>query len=614
LDDKKLFYLVGDFNIDILKYNENSRATNYIDLLFSFGLLQILTKPSRCTDNSATLIDHIVTNCNAECYKSIIFTTRISDHFPILHFLPDKKAKKTQKYIEKKDFSKRKILNFKNVLNNLNWIDVQNAPDVQTGYNFFSDKFLHLYNLHFPTVKLKFNKKHHNLEPWMSSGLLVSRLQKFALSSIYSKDPTNHNKSVYTTYRNLYNSLVRAAKKLYFDREFEKHKSNLKKTWDLIKFAVNAEAKQQIHISELFVNGISHTDPLTIANELNKFFITAPQKIVSEIPKCGKNPVQDVIHNKIFSLNDSPVTRTEIMDAISQLQSKKSEDMYNISMHTVKLFVSSLIEPLYYIIYKSFETGQIPEQLKIAKIVPIFKSGDKSLPDNYRPISLLPNFSKILEKVMANRLTFFLESNKLLCEEQFGFRKSHSTLHPLVHFLNKISEAKNQNKYSIAIFCDLSKAFDTVDHQILIKKLYNLGVHGIELDWFRNYLTNRKQFVYLNGKTSSLMNILIGVPQGSILGPLLFLIYINDLPLCNNLNNSLFADDTMLLKSHENLPTLVSEINVEFQKIVNYFQYNKLALHKDKTKFLVFFKNKNLPSPDIFLNFNLKTSNLKCNV
>ncbi len=241
----------------------------------------------------------------------------------------------------------------------------------------------------------------------MSSGLLVSRLQKFALSSKYSKDPSEVNKSTFCTYRNIYNKLVRAAKKLYFDREFKKHQSNLKKTWDLIKFAINSEQKNHQQFDEIFVDGIKHTDPLKIAHELNNFFINAPLKIVSEIPGCNLNPVREIIHEKCFSLSESPVTRSEIMDAIAQLQPKKSNDMYDISMFTIKKFVSSLIEPLYHIIFKSFETGKIPEQLKIAKIVPIHKGGDKSLPDNYRPISLLPNFSKIIEKVMSNRLTNF---------------------------------------------------------------------------------------------------------------------------------------------------------------------------------------------------------------
>jgi len=144
-----------------------------------------------------------------------------------------------------------------------------------------------------------------------------------------------------------------------------------------------------------------------------------------------------------------------------------------------------------------------------------------------------------------------------LCNGQFGFRNGHSTLHPLIHFLSKILEAKNKNKFSIAIFCDLRKAFNTVDHSKLIQKIFNLGICGIELEWFKNYLTNRKQFVFINGKCSSLQLIKIGVPKGSILGPLLFLEYINDLPLSNDMINSLLADDTMLLDSHDDHPSLV---------------------------------------------------------
>jgi Reverse transcriptase (RNA-dependent DNA polymerase) len=210
---------------------------------------------------------------------------------------------------------------------------------------------------------------------------------------------------------------------------------------------------------------------------------------------------------------------------------------------------------------------------------------------------------------MSNRLTSFLEQNSLLCAEQFGFRKKHSTLHPLIHFLNNISSAKNKNHYSIAIFCDLRKAFDTVDHEILIKKLHNLGVRSVELEWFRNYLVNRKQFVSINNIHSLLLAIKLGVPQGSILGPLLFLIYINDLPKCNSLSNSLFADDTSLFSSHENLDHLTEFVNIEFQKVIHFFNQHKLSLHKDKTKFMLFFKKRGTPSPNIVFNYNRPYTN-----
>jgi hypothetical protein len=230
----------------------------------------------------------------------------------------------------------------------------------------------------------------------------------------------------------------------------------------------------------------------------------------------------------------------------------------------------------------------VPVQLKIAKVVPIHKSGDKSKMDNYRPISLLSNFSKILEKIVATRLMDHLEINELLSESQFGFRKKHSTLHPLVHFMNFVTNAFNKKEHALAIFCDLRKAFDTVDHSILLKKLHKLGIRGLELKWFENYLQDRKQFVTINGVSSDLLCILLGVPQGSILGPLLFLIYINDLPQCSKLCSFLFADDTTLLASNENLDNLIADVNAEFRKVVYYFRAHRLVLHPDKTTFMVF--------------------------
>jgi hypothetical protein len=604
LDDQIDFYLVGDFNIDILKINENVRASDYINLLFSFGLLQILTKPTRCSDNSASLIDHIITNRNSASFKSVILTTQISDHFPIVHFLDDYRQKMVPKFFETRDFSAAKLNNFNQTLNNINWNFVEQSPCAQSAYNNFSDLFLNLYQLHFPLKKVRLNKNFHKIEPWFSAGLLISRSKKFALSSEYSKTRSVASKNAYNSYRNIYNRLVKAAKKLYFDNEFKKNSSNLKRTWDLLRFAINSDCKTKTPINEIFSEGIRSTDPTAIAEKLNLFFTTAPQKIVDEIPSCSpfKNYARESHH--LFSLSDSPVTRTEIYDALLQLQSKKSEDMYGISMLTIKKMAPPLVNPLYHIIYKVFLTGHFPEQLKIAKVIPIHKGGDPTAPDNYRPISLLPNFAKIIEKVLSNRLTHFLESNNLLCQEQFGFRKSHSTLHPLIHFLNNLSKAKTQNKFSIAIFCDLRKAFDTVNHDILIKKLFHLGIRGVELDLFKSYLSNRKQFVHINGTNSSLLSIILGVPQGSILGPLLFLIYKNDLPSCNNLINSLFADDTMLFDSHESLPLLVTKINSEFQKVITYFNQNKLSLHKEKTKFILFFKNGGPDMPNIVFNYN----------
>ena len=214
--------------------------------------------------------------------------------------------------------------------------------------------------------------------------------------------------------------------------------------------------------------------------------------------------------------------------------------------------------PLSHAFNLSIIKGHVPLQLKVDKIIPIFKNGDPLCLDNYRPISLLSAFSKVLEKIICNRLVVFLESNNLINKNQFGFRKKHSTVHPIIHLLNKVTEASNNKKVSLAIFCDLhKKAFDTVDKEILLKKMQKMGIKNLELNWFRSYLDDRKQFVNVGEAESCILNITKGVPQGSVLGPILFLLYINDLPECSLLTTLLFVDDTTLFASADSMEELI---------------------------------------------------------
>jgi hypothetical protein len=328
----KTIYLLGNLNLDVLRYNNCSQVTSYIDLLFSFGLLQVITKPTkptRYTGRSATIIDHVITNHQSNAYDSVILTSQLSDHFPIVHFKKGPLKSTVPNFTEFRNFSQTNLDSFRTMLHGTLWDHVLECDDAQIAYNRFHDTFFNLYELFFPLKRVKFNRNKHKLEQWITNGLLISRKTKIKLYKLSVSNPSAYNILKFKNYRNLYNSTIRAAKKLYFEKTLKKFQSNLKKSWEILYSAVNKKSNSKDSIDQIIVNGEIFTDPKIIAEKFNIFFTTGSvaSTIAQTIVPTDRPPDVPVKHipdESLFSFPRDPVTLSEVSDAIGSLEPKKN--------------------------------------------------------------------------------------------------------------------------------------------------------------------------------------------------------------------------------------------------------------------------------------------------
>jgi hypothetical protein len=516
------------------------------------------------------------------------------------------KKEKTHRVIESRNFSPENLANFKLALGTLQWGTTLQQNNTDDSFKCFFDDFLPLFDLHFPIIKKKFNRNFHRVNDFMTAGLLVSRRNKNLLHKKSITDPSPQNLDNYKRYRNLFNSLLRKSKTHYFETNLQNNEKNPKKTWEILREAIGK--KPCVPISEIKINGTLSNDPTQIANEFNNFFSKIGSKIAAEVSTTERDPLSYIPETPNTPLLEmGGIGPEEVRSILKNMDKKNSPDLDGISLALLKHIATEISLPLSHIFNLSLQTGTFPTKLKTSRVVPIFKAGDKTSCDNYRPISLVSSISKILEKAVANRLVNHLTGNNLLYEHQYGFLKGKSTEQNLIHLINSVGQAINEDKFCIGIFLDLKKAFDVVSHDILLKKLEKMGIRGTTLQWFKSYLSERKQKVDINGNLSDSQDLKISVLQGTILGPILFLCYINDLPQSTNLLSRLFADDTACTASHANLDTLIQLANTEIQKIANWFRANKMAVNISKTKYIIFHgrgKRVNMNGQNIVFNNN----------
>ena len=438
----------------------------------------------------------------------------------------------------------------------------------------------------------------------MTSGLLVSCKHKIDLhKSILKKCPILKEK--YKLYRNIYNSLIRLSKKIYFEQGLRKYKSNPKKTWELLNEITCRKAKKK-GVTKIVSGDTTLSDPTQIANTLNNFFTNIGSQIADSVKETHVDPrlnMPQIDENIKFDIGSTGPGH--VVDIIKSLPTKNSTDLLGLSTKMLKFISYEICTPLSHIFAMSLEQGIFPEMLKTSRTVPIFKTGDPCNVDNYRPISLVNTISKVIEKMVAIKLSNYLQINKLISPWQFGFQRKLSTEHNLINVTNYIGNAINNGEYCIGVFFDLKKAFDVVQHHILIPKLNKMGIEGNALNWFTSYLKNRKQVVDIEGSFSDEGDINCSVLQGSILGPILFLCFINDFPQSTILKTYMFADDTTCLFSGKNIDELVKLMNDEIHKIALWYRNNKMAINTSKTKYIIFHSKGRSVRQNIDLVYNL---------
>ena len=611
--ENKKVYIAGDFNFDLLNLS-HSDTFDFFETMMSNFLLPVITIPTKINRASHTLIDNIFTNNINPDTKTGNLEINLSDgHLPSFIVTP----KQNQNHLPKKhNIFTRDKRNFNGDalltdFRNNNWDEVIDLDkrDVNLSLQNFFSKINNILDSHMPMRKITQREFKQKYKPWITNNILSKIRDKNKIFKKYLACNNNARKDeLFTSFKNLKNDItqdIRAGKKIYYQRYFSEHKNNLQKIWKGIKEIINVKSKNYDHPTCIQEGDQNFTDPKKIANSFNDYFSMIADKILQKRKYNGTKSYRDFLSNRLlenFVFEDC--NENEIKSIISSLDKTKSSGPNSIPTDILFLLKDFISIPLMHIFNLSFSTGQHPDLFKISKVIPIFKKGSRLLVSNYRPISLLSNLNKILEKLVHIRVYKFLEDFNCLYSLQFGFRQKHSTNHALIDITETIRSALDNKKYVCGVFVDLQKPFDTVNHEILVAKLDHYGIRGVANNWFSSYLSNRTQFVSILGFESDTKPMRHGVPQGSVLGPLLFLIYINDLH-CSIKHSKVyhFADDTNLLNISNSSKRLQKLVNADLKILYNWLLANKISLNCDKTE-IIFFHKPGEPVPSVKIKMN----------
>lgn len=560
--------LAGDLNIDFSD-KDNVYTQRLRNLLSSFNLGMHVDSPTRITGFSARVIDYICSNIDEVSCR--VINPGMSDHEAVLCALPLGCPKVTKAHHKQSRlFCARNFDRFGYCASKINWCEIIFGGNPLER---FQISLTHLLDSCFPMKHIKEKKR----KPWITEGIKISSRNLRSLHSLRKFFLLNDFfRNYFNKYRSIYRKVVSRAKKNYFCNRIARASNTTRESWRVVGELTGRKPT--------IVNLTDNTPDV-----FNKFFCSVAEKVRENLlplrdPLYYMRPVS-VPQSFFFN----PTDAVEIRGVLADIKNKNAVGWYEISVNILQHMPDSALHALSMAINHSFESGHFPDILKLAVVVPVQKSRASGSLSDFRPISLIPTLAKVIEKLVKNRMVTFLSKYNILNAQQYGFQSGKNTTDAIFALLEGVYKDVNDNEATAAVFCDLSKAFDTVDHEILLGKLDRYGFRGVVLKWFRTYLVGRTQKVRIHGSVSGEEVVKSGVPQGSVLGPLLFLLYINDLlllPISGKF--TLFADDITISWHNKLACDLSKGINVDIAMVREWCDANFLSFNTSKTHMLAF--------------------------
>jgi hypothetical protein len=586
--------LAGDFNINFIFDSNSSKMLK--ELLNCFNIKPLFSSPTREHQASYSCIDNIVTDLPPVTDSVFSIDTGFSDHKAQLCKLKlnCNKTDKTVDFKLSRKFTASNYETFRCLLSKVSWEEVDSAVNVNTKFDLFHDILTTLFQEAFPLTKnrtFSFNGKF-----WITPGIKVSSNRLKLLRIEKNRNNGEAFNAYFKNYKRIFYKVCRAAKRNTYDNYVRKSTGNRANTlWNFIKSKTgNFNEFEQITLRK---DGNKISNPIHVANEFNRYFDGITHNLDSGSISSDPEPIQPpTTVCQTFYL--SPLSESDLQLVLLSFKNRKSVGFDAISCDIILKFKDFIITPLLNIINESFSQGTFPDRLKLGVIRPLHKRNSKTDPANYRPICTLSTFSKIFEKCFILKLLHFLNRHNVIIKEQHGFVEGRSTTTALFDFINKIHDRIDRGNLTSGIFFDLTKAFDLINHEILLRKIERYGIRGLANKWLCSYLSNRKQVVEIKTKSENVtytvssqsLKTSAGVIQGSIIGPLLFILFVNDIPTLNVVDQRvLFADDISVVVSEKMTTELNSKTDLAIRQICEWAHYNKLRINFEKSLIMNFY-------------------------